>query len=429
MRLALLTTFLLACGGPTTASVKNDPEPTGPFGCGNGQVEGDEACDDGNAVGGDGCTERCVSEDGILETEPNDPWGQATTWDGSTAHGTLEEGDVDCWAIETPQCGSLTVQLVGHCSPEAVLTLHDPTGVAVATGTPDADGCAIIDPFVSIGATQVPGGTHAVCVSGLLGAAVPSYAIEASVDPSGAGFPGNADDDLDGDGLPDRCDDDRDADGVPDELDNCPDIPNGPDMGPLDTSNDGFIREWLAIGPITGTTTVLDCRPADDQITGDDANAAPELGDVDGGLTWVAWYDDDDRINLRSRFGFVDPDREAYTFVYVYSAAQQDVTLAVGADDGVFAWVNGVQVLDISSCQGTNEDQFQAPVTLLQGWNRLMVKVRDHGGGWGLYARFLDAGGLPITDLELSLTGAGAWLNDQGDMDGDGIGDVCDDEP
>ncbi len=33
----------------------------GDLGCGNGQVEGDEACDDGNLVDGDGCTSTCTS--------------------------------------------------------------------------------------------------------------------------------------------------------------------------------------------------------------------------------------------------------------------------------------------------------------------------------------------------------------------------------
>ncbi len=30
--------------------------------CGNGVVEGDEECDDGNTVGGDGCSAYCVCE-------------------------------------------------------------------------------------------------------------------------------------------------------------------------------------------------------------------------------------------------------------------------------------------------------------------------------------------------------------------------------
>ena len=75
-----------------------------------------------------------------------------------------------------------------------------------------------------------------------------------------------------------------------------------------------------------------------------------------------------------------------------------------------------------------NLDRFQAPLELLAGWNRLTVKVRDQGGGWGMSVRFLD-GGAPVTDLELSLSAEPGWVPDQSDQDGDGQGDVCDETP
>ena len=100
----------------------------------------------------------------------------------------------------------------------------------------------------------------------------------------------------------------------------------------------------------------------------------------------------------------------------------------MGADDGVFAWWNDVRVLDVASCQGVNTDQFQASVDVVAGWNTLLLKVRDWGGGWGVQARLLD-GGVPVTDLELSLSPDGSWAPDQSDRDGDGIGDACDPAP
>ncbi len=430
MRLAILAAAAVACGGPTTARVGGTATTASPStpACGDGVVQGDEGCDDGNGFGGDGCDPACAPEDGLLEVEPDDTWDRATPWDGSLARGGLPEGDVDCWALDLPACASVTVRQVPACLPGLVLTLHDPTGAAVATGTQGPDGCAVIDPAVAVGAVKVPGGTHAVCVRSVLGQAIPAYAIEASVDPTGAGFP-VPDDDRDGDGVYDRCDEDRDGDGVDNAVDNCPDAPNGPDMAPLAPSAGGFLRHWLALGPITGTASALDCRPSDDMATGDDPGAAPELGDTDAGLPWVAWFDGDDRLDFLDRFGAAAPPREVYVHTYVFSATARPATLAVGADDGVFAWFDGVQVLDVSSCQGTSIDAFTAPVTLPAGWSRLTLKVRDQGGGWGLYARFLDPAGAPITDLELSLTASGPWVDDQGDLDGDGLGDVCDDTP
>jgi len=91
-------------------------------------------------------------------------------------------------------------------------------------------------------------------------------------------------------------------------------------------------------------------------------------------------------------------------------------------------WIDDAVVLEVSGCQGTVEDMYTAEVTLPAGWSRLLVKVRDQGGLWGNYLRFLD-GGEPVTDLELSLSPDGSWTDDQADTDGDRTGDACDDAP
>ena len=41
--------------------------------CGNGILEGEEVCDDGNAVSGDGCTKSCKIEAGWICSEPGEP--------------------------------------------------------------------------------------------------------------------------------------------------------------------------------------------------------------------------------------------------------------------------------------------------------------------------------------------------------------------
>ena len=58
--------FLCAASGMAACTleiVDADPPGAGPS-CGDGVLDADEACDDGNTVGGDGCSADCLSEEG-----------------------------------------------------------------------------------------------------------------------------------------------------------------------------------------------------------------------------------------------------------------------------------------------------------------------------------------------------------------------------
>ena len=60
----------------------------------------------------------------------------------------------------------------------------------------------------------------------------------------------------------------------------------------------------------------------------------------------------------------------------------------------------------------------------------LLMRIYDQGGGWGNVVRFKETDSdTPVGDLRLSLSPDGPWTDDQGDQDGDGLGDFCDPEP
>lgn len=404
--------------------------------CGDGVVDADEACDDGERWGGDGCTPACALEDGDLEQEPNDAPDEATATTG-VGFGALPAGDVDCWWVDVPELGFVRARLTGDAGPDgcadarARLALHDPTGAWVATGTPTADrGCALLEPTAQPGARFVEAGRYAVCVAPLLEGEVRGYRLEIEVGDACAleGVPFLPTDDADGDGLANVCDPDADDDGVLNEVDDCPTVPNGGGVVTLRPDDRGFLRDWIAVGPLVGRRSTDRCRPVGDRLAPTDAEAVPALADPVEGEHWRVLQSRDARVDLVAPYGGAAAPREAYLANWVFSETERSVLLALGPDDGAFAWLNGELVLEDPRCQGTNIDAITAPVTLRAGWNALLVKVYDQGGGWGVFARFRDDAG-PLLDLEVSLAEGGPWRPAQGDRDGDGLGDVCDPRP
>jgi len=401
--------------------------------CGDGVADAGEACDDGSPLGGDGCTPACEAEDGTLESEPNDSPDAPQDWAGETTHGGLSADDVDCYAVELPACGAVEAAIGGDCTSPATLSLHAPDGGLLALGGPGTDGCAVLDPALEPGARFLAdAGEWSVCVAPATAGAVPAYTLDiTALAPEDTSFDLRDGEDPDGDGRPDVCDDDRDGDGVLNVDDNCPDVPNGADPIDAAPTEDGFLGTWLAAGPFGGLTSADRCLPVSEPLIdeGDDGRVVPALGAAAARETWHILWSDGGRVELAGPYGSISAPREVYLGAWVRSPAPVHATVALGPDDGARVWVDGDIVLEVSGCQGTNVDQFTAPVTLTGEWQRVMLKIYDQGGGWGTYMRFLDADGAPLTDLDVALSADGALISDQTDTDGDGIGDACDDEP
>jgi len=85
--------------------------------------------------------------------------------------------------------------------------------------------------------------------------------------------------------------------------------------------------------------------------------------------------------------------------VVVYASAEvsvdeaQDVVLKIGSDDGVKVWVNGELVHANDASRPVVVDEDTAAARLKAGTNRILVKVRQGGGGWGMVVRVVDADG------------------------------------
>lgn len=202
------------------------------------------------------------------------------------------------------------------------------------------------------------------------------------------------------------------------------------DPGPWAVSPDGFIRTWLALGPVPNR--LFDDGTYEGFATdwfagqGGETAARPVFGGslaVDfpaGGywtpgpatLRWRQLASPTDRVVLSSlglpAIGISDQDPcnvAAYLACTVISPDEREARIAIGSDDGYTIWLDGVRVAALSVSRGSKPDQETWPVRLRRGPNRLMLKVFQDSGGWNCWLRLLAADGAPMRDLEVGLEG------------------------
>lgn len=89
----------------------------------------------------------------------------------------------------------------------------------------------------------------------------------------------------------------------------------------------------------------------------------------------------------------------SYAHVYVHSPSARAAKLLLGNDDGIKVWLNGGHVCTHDVYQGWQADQFTEDVTLNEGWNQLLCKVSQGGGGYQFSARLTDTGLATFSDL------------------------------
>ncbi len=75
----------------------------------------------------------------------------------------------------------------------------------------------------------------------------------------------------------------------------------------------------------------------------------------------------------------------AYAFTYVHAAESCSAKLLMSSDDGVAAWLNGELVWSHNLQRPVTPREDVASVHLQKGWNRLLCKVSQCDGGWGLF--------------------------------------------
>ena len=158
-----------------------------------------------------------------------------------------------------------------------------------------------------------------------------------------------------------------------------------------------FIRNWFVIGPFDnprGTADVNGLKIAygpEKEI----ALAKTYLGKAGNEIGWrqhttpESGYVHLNQLMKPSEFGI------AYALTYVFSPNERKSTILLGSDDGIRVWLNDELIHDKLIIRGAGPDQDRVLVTLKKGWNKILAKVEQATGGWGLFLR------LPNPDNDL----------------------------
>ncbi len=86
----------------------------------------------------------------------------------------------------------------------------------------------------------------------------------------------------------------------------------------------------------------------------------------------------------------LDRNAVAYARTFLYSPDARRVRFALGTDDACRVWLDGELIYEDLSGHAANPFQHLGELSLHAGWNRVLVKVENGGGAFGLYLHVFD---------------------------------------
>ncbi len=153
-------------------------------------------------------------------------------------------------------------------------------------------------------------------------------------------------------------------------------------------SNKGLINDWKIIGPFPfgdGLNGVyepekeVDFNKSYQGLDGKVKWQSIQTG-KDGYLNFITYFSNDG-----SEFVAM-----AYAYAEIISPDERDITITLGSNDGAKVWLNEKIIYNVHTGRGAAVDQEFLRVHLKKGVNKLLVKVENLGGNWGLYVRVVD---------------------------------------
>lgn len=178
-----------------------------------------------------------------------------------------------------------------------------------------------------------------------------------------------------------------------------------------------FLDDWIVVGPIPldrGTNgTDLAAQEKEFQIDalagcGGESSVRPRagaevrLGDLR--LQWKTARTHSDVLDLGAALG-----QKAGVAAYAYKefriSGKTRALLALGSDDAAAVWLNGKRVFSRWVQRAVKRDEDLVPIELERGTNRLLMKVQNGSGPWGLACRIVNLHGLTQPLAEAAFNG------------------------
>ena len=178
--------------------------------------------------------------------------------------------------------------------------------------------------------------------------------------------------------------------------------------------NQGFIRRWLILDPITaqGVTQNEVQAVVKTQHFPDELTLIPRDGMTvtmsDAELTWHAIDTREFKVNLY-HFGPMigKPTNNVFFWVVTLIDCPEDIPearLAIGSNDASIWWVNGQEAVGIYGDRpAIIDDGVSKRLSLKKGINVVRGAVHNRAGQTDFLARFLDKDDNPITNLVVDL--------------------------
>jgi alpha-mannosidase len=163
-----------------------------------------------------------------------------------------------------------------------------------------------------------------------------------------------------------------------------------------------LIDNWLVLGSFKCDTIH---QALDITFLENEPHIFPEQGETDvaSGYTWQTYS-----VDKKGILDFLKlelPYSEycvVYAVTYIYSPTEKNIKLLVGSDDGIGMWINGNEIHRKVVWRGVNPRGDVVPVRLSAGWNRLLAKVFNAGGGFSLIGEIVELDNSLPTDLIFS---------------------------